>query len=112
LPFDAPNRVLLRADIAGPWKLIILPVYDIHTGFPYSVENQYRQYLGPRDALRYPRFSSFDLQVSRPLSIPAGERHIKATAGIGVFNLFNHFNPRDVQNDINSAQFGNFYNDA
>jgi hypothetical protein len=33
-------------------------------------------------------------------------------AGIGVFNAFNHFNPRDVQNDIASNEFGDFFNDA
>jgi len=27
-----------------------------------------------------------------------------------VFNLFNHFNPRDVQNDLDSQRFGDFFN--
>ena len=112
LTFDAPNRVLLRADIQAPWKFTVLPVYDIHTGFPYSTENQYREYIGPRNNLRFPRFSSFDLQVSRPISLPLGERHIKAIAGFSVFNLFNHFNPRDVQNNVASQEFGGLYNDA
>jgi hypothetical protein len=40
--FDAPNRELFWADVKGPWKLNISPVYDIHTGFPYSVQNEYR----------------------------------------------------------------------
>src|SRR5208283_5268046 len=112
LSFDAPNRFLSWADIAGPWKLNLIPVLDVHTGFPYSVENQYHEYIGPRNVDRFPRFSSFDLQVTRPISLPFGERHVKARAGFGVFNLFSHFNPRDVQNDISSAQFGGFYNDA
>ena len=112
LPFDAPNRVLFWADIAGPWKLNFLPTYDIHTGFPWSVENEYREYIGPRNTEHFPRFSSFDLQVLRPISIPLGERRLKARAGFGVFNLFNHFNPRDVQNDIASAQYRGFFNDA
>ena len=65
LSFDAPNRFLSWGDLQGPWKLTLLPVYDLHTGFPYSVENQFREYVGPRDAGHFPRFSSFDLQVSR-----------------------------------------------
>ena len=112
LPFDAPNRVLFWADVTGPWKLNLIPVLDVHTGFPYSVENQYREYIGERNTERFPRFSSFDLQVTRPISLPLGDRHLKAKLGFGVFNLFSHFNPRDVQNDINSSQFGGFYNDA
>ncbi len=112
LPFDAPNRFLFWGDVTGPWKLMLIPVLDVHTGFPYSVENQFREYIGPRNVDRFPRFSSFDLQVSRPISLPLGERHLKAKIGFGVFNLFSHFNPRDVQNDIDSHQFGGFYNDA
>ncbi len=112
LPFDAPNRFLIWPTIAGPWKLNILPVYDLHTGFPYSVENEYRQYIGPRDDRRFPWFSSCDLQVTRPVTLHAAGKHIKLVAGGSVFNMFNHDNPRDVQNDIASARFGDFYNPA
>jgi hypothetical protein len=112
LLFDAPNRFLIWPTIAGPWKLNILPVYDLHTGFPYSVENEYRQYIGPRDSRRYPSFSSCDLQVTRPVTMHVGGRHIKLVAGGSVFNMFNHDNPRDVQNDVASPTFGHFYNPA
>jgi hypothetical protein len=88
----------------------MVPVYEIHTGFPYSVENEFREYVGPRNAARFPRFSSFDLQITRPLMLPFGEKHLHARVGMGVFNLFNHFDPRDVQNNIASARFGQFFN--
>jgi hypothetical protein len=112
LQFDAPNRFLIWPTIAGPWKLNILPVYDLHTGFPYSVENEYRQYIGPRNDLRYPWFSSYDLQVTRPITLHARGKQIKLIAGGSVFNMFNHDNPRDVQNNIASSTFGQFYNPA
>jgi len=112
LGFDAPNRVLLWGEISGPWKLMLVPVYDIHTGFPYSTQDEFRQYVGPRNAKRFPRFASFDLQVSRRFLLPLPHRKVKARAGIGAFNLFNHFNPRDVQNSLASAQFGGFFNNA
>jgi hypothetical protein len=112
LLFDAPNRFLIWPTIAGPWKLNILPVYDLHTGFPYSVENEYRQYIGPRNDRRYPWFSSCDLQVTRPITLHARGKQIKLVAGGSVFNMFNHDNPRDVQNDIASSTFGHFYNPA
>ena len=54
LSFDAPNRFLVWGDIQGPWKLTITPVWDMHTGFPWSVQNDYREYLGPRNTQRYP----------------------------------------------------------
>jgi outer membrane receptor for ferrienterochelin and colicin len=110
LSFDAPNRFLFWSTFAARWKLTLVPVYEIHTGFPYSVENEFREYVGPRNAARFPRFSSFDLQITRPLMLPFGEKHLHARVGMGVFNLFNHFDPRDVQNNIASARFGQFFN--
>jgi outer membrane receptor protein involved in Fe transport len=113
LPFDAPNRWLFWADISGPKKFTLIPVWDLHTGFPYSPEDQFREYVGPRNTRRYPRLSSMDLQVSRPFSLHVGEkRRLQVRAGFGVFNTFNHFNPRDVQNNLDSSRFGEFFNDA
>jgi len=112
LSFDAPNRVLLWGEFKAPWKVTLIPVYDIHTGFPFSVQNEYRDYIGPRNSERYPRFQSFDLQVLRPVAIPIRDRHIKARVGFSVFNLFNHDNPRDVQTISESSNFGHFYNNA
>lgn len=110
LPFDAPNRFLFWGTLTAPWNFTVVPVYDLHTGFPYSVENEYREYVGPRNVDRFPRFSSFDLQVTRPIALPFGERHLRARVGVGVFNLFNHFDPRDVQSNVASARFGEFFN--
>ena len=110
LGFDAPNRLLFWGTLAAPWKLTLVPVYDIHTGFPYSVENEFREYVGPRNVTRFPRFSSVDLQITRPLTVSLGEKHLHARVGMGVFNLFNHFDPRDVQNNLASARFGQFFN--
>jgi hypothetical protein len=112
IPFDAPNRFLFWGTFAGPEKLTISPVFDLHTGFPYSTENELREYVGPRNVDRFPRFSSFDLQISRPLALRVGERRVHTRVGVGVFNLFNHDNPRDVQNILASSRFGEFFNPA
>jgi len=112
LSFDAPNRVLFWSDIQAPWKLTILPVYDVHTGFPYSVQNQYRDYVGPRSSKRFPRYQSADLQITRPFTTHIRDKQLHLRAGGSVFNVFNHDNPRDVQNNLDSSSFGSFYNDA
>ena len=112
LSYDAPNRVLAWGEFHVPGKFTLMPVMDVHTGFPYSVQTSYREYVGPRNSERYPRFASLDLQVLRPISIPFRGHHIHARAGLSIFNLFDHFNPRDVQNIQESAHFGQFYNDA
>jgi hypothetical protein len=107
LNFDAPNRILAWGEIAAPWKLTFAPVIDTHTGFPYSTVNQYRDFVGPRNELQLPRFVSTDLQVWREIRLPK-EKH--ARIGFGVFNVFNHPNYRDVQNDVDSYRFGEFFN--
>jgi len=112
LSYDAPNRFLVWGELKAPSKLTILPVFDTHTGFPYSVQDAYRNYLAPRNTQRFPWFSSTDLQVLRPLSIPFGDRHIHARAGFTVFNVFNHFNPREVQTIAESPRYGQFFNNA
>ncbi len=108
LNFDAPNRVLAWGEIAAPWKLTVAPVLDIHTGFPYSTINQFHDFVGPRNQLRFPRFVSTDLQVLREIRLPIKDKH--ARVGFGVYNVFNHFNPRDVQSDLDSLRFGEFFN--
>jgi len=108
LSFDAPNRVLIWSEIAAPWKFTFSPVVDVHTGFPYSTINQYREFVGPRNELRFSRFVSTDLQVLREIRLPIKEKH--ARVGFGVFNIFNRPNYRDVQNDLDSYRFGEFFN--
>ena len=110
LPFDAPNRFLAWGQFDAPFKLTVLPVLDVHTGFPYSLTNQEREFVGPRDSERFPRFASLDLQVTRPIKIPFGRERLKARVGFSVFNLLNRFNPRDVQSDIDSDRFEAMFN--
>ncbi len=108
LNFDDPNRVLAWAEIAAPYKLTVSPVLDVHTGFPYSTIEESREFVGPRNELRYPRFASADIQVLRTIGLPFKEKH--ARVGLAVYNVFNHFNPRDVQNDLQSSHYSDFYN--
>jgi outer membrane receptor protein involved in Fe transport len=110
LPFDAPNRVLTWGEWNAPAKFTVLPVLDVHTGFPWSVIDQTREFVGQRDSRRFPRFASLDFQVTRPIALPFHHEKLKARAGFAVFNVLNRFNPRDVQSDIDSARFGALFN--
>ena len=110
LPFDAPNRFLVWGEIAGPKKISIVPVLDVHSGFPYSTENEFREYVGPRNVDRFPRFASLDLQVVKEIHLPWLGKRRTAKIGFGAFNLLNQFDPRDVQNNLDSYRFGSFFN--
>jgi hypothetical protein len=109
LAFDAPNRFLFWGQFETRYHITILPVLDVHTGFPYSDVNQAREFVGPRNTKRFPEFKSFDFQVSKQISLPL-HKGLKARIGVSVFNVFNHFNPRDVQNDIDSYRYGALFN--
>jgi len=110
LPFDAPNRFLFWGQFQAPFKLTMMPVLDVHTGFPYSQIDQERQFVGPRDSLRFPVFDSFDLQITRPIRLPIPHKDVRARIGFSVFNLLDRFNPRDVQSDIDSYRYGALFN--
>src|SRR5882757_5054633 len=110
LPFDAPNRFLVWGEFIAPWKVTVMPVLDIHTGFPYSTVDALREFVGPRNEQHFRQFNSFDLQVLREFRVPFRGKERSVKVGFSVFNLFNHFNPRDVQNDLDSQRFGDFFN--
>ena len=109
LPWDAPNRYLFWSNVSLPRGFTVFPVLDVRTGFPLSVVDEDRNFVGPRnEAGRFPTFVSLDTQVSKRFRI----FNHNATVGLKVFNITNHFNPRDFQGNLASARFGAFANDV
>lgn len=111
LPWDAPNRLLFYGQFHVKYGVTFAPVFDMRTGFPYSIIDEQRRFVGPRNlAGRYPKFASLDLQILRSVTLPGRFKKYKAELGLKVFNLTNNFNPRDFQNNLASDNFGGFYN--
>jgi hypothetical protein len=112
LPWDAPNRFLLWGDFGLKYGVTVAPVLDIRSGFPLSNIDEDRNFVGERDrAGRFPAFASLDLQVLKSVSAPGrwGENY-RLRLGAKVFNVTNHFNPRDYQGNLAGAEFGGFSN--
>lgn len=110
LPFDAPHRFLFYGQKSLPHDINISPALEIRSGFPYSIVNEQLDFVGARNqAGRFPMFLSLDAQITKGFRIPKFEKH-KMRAGVAVFNITRHFNPRDIQNNLGSAHFGQFYN--
>jgi hypothetical protein len=110
-PFDVPNRLLFWGDFAVPFNMVLSPVLDWHTGFPFSTVDGLQNFIGPRnEGGRFPNLLTFDLLVMKALKIRFRGKEYKGRAGFTIFNITNHWNPRDVQNNIASEQFGTFYN--
>jgi hypothetical protein len=107
LPWDAPNRWLFWSSISLPKEFSVFPVFDMRTGFPYSFVDEDRNYVGPRNQVgRYPTFVSLDTQVTKRMRI----FNHNATIGVKIFNVTNHFNPRDFQGNLDASDSGSFYN--
>jgi hypothetical protein len=111
LPWDVPSRFLFRGEFHVPYRITLTPVLDLRTGFPYSIIDEDRNFVGRRNlAGRYPNFASLDLQITRTVSLIERFQNYRVELGLKVFNLTNHFNPRDFQNNIDSESYGGFYN--
>ncbi len=106
LSADAPHRLLAWGTFTLPAGFAVSPAVDWHSGFPYSVFDAQQNYVGGPNARSFPAFFSLDVVVYKSLTV--AHRHVKMN--VQVFNLTNHFNPRDVFSTLGGAQSGTFTN--
>jgi hypothetical protein len=108
---DAPNRGLFWNIIGLPHKLDFVPILDVHTGFPYSRLDQDWKFIGAENrAGSLPTFLALDTKLQYPVDFTFRKHRIQFRAGLTVYNVLNHFNPRDVQQNYFSPNYGSFYN--
>lgn len=105
--FDVPNRFLVWGIVNVPHGITVAPTMEYRTGFPYTVVDDRQQVVGSRNDERFPDLFTLDLAVTKDVRLTKTRR---ARVGIQVFNLTNHFNPQDVQNNTSSPAFGSFAN--
>ena len=110
LPSNIPDRFVTWANFRLPAELTLSPVFDVHSGFPYSAIDVLQNYVGPPNSLRFPTFASLDLKVNKDFTLPFVPwlRQHKLRLSVAVFNLTNHSNPRDVYNNVTSPIYGHF----
>ncbi|MEW6731217.1 MAG: TonB-dependent receptor [Acidobacteriota bacterium] len=111
LPFDARNRFLIYGVFNLPRKVSISPVADVRNGFPFSFVDEEQQFIGKRNAAgRFPTFFSLDMKIAKDFRVKVAGKKYKFQLGVRFFNLTNHFNPRDIQNNAASGFFRGFDN--
>ncbi|HEV8367567.1 MAG TPA: carboxypeptidase regulatory-like domain-containing protein [Pyrinomonadaceae bacterium] len=111
--FDTPHRLLFWGDISLPKDFVATPVVDWRSGFPFSLLDEDQNFVGLRnEGGRFPKLLTLDVLVTKGVSIPFRGKKYKGRVGLSVFNITNHWNPRDVQNNLDSMQFGTFFNSA
>jgi TonB dependent receptor-like, beta-barrel len=104
---DVPNRLLVRGNIGLPGKWDFAPVLEIRSGFPWSEVDEFLDFVGPRNRFdRLPTVSTLDFSISRPWHF----KKYRFRAGIKIYNAFGSSADRDVQNNLTSPNFGQFYN--
>ena len=112
LSSDVPHRIVASGFFRLPWKMVISPVADIHSGLPYSNVDDQQNYVGVPDTVRFPLYFSLDVRLYREFSIhiPHTERTKVHKFRLGVYStdLTNRQNPHDVFNDVTSPFFGQF----
>ncbi|MBL8144463.1 MAG: TonB-dependent receptor [Acidobacteria bacterium] len=102
---DAPNRVVgqVRGG-TGPWRAAA--TFEFRDGFPFYAVDQMQEYVGlPRPAGRRTRVIALDAIAERRLRVG----RLRPWVGLQVLNVLGRFNPRDVQTNVASADFGTMY---
>lgn len=111
LHFDVPDRVLVWGEVELFWGVRWAPVLDVHHGFPFSRLDESQNFVGARNqGGRFPTFASFDSQVFKDFKVKAFGKKRTVRIGIKIFNILNHFNPRDVQQNLDAADALGFFN--
>src|SRR6266571_3515741 len=94
---DSPNRFLFWGNMRAPGDVMLMPAVDVHTGYPYAFFDADAKVPNEVDFSRFPRTFSLDMGAHRDLNLAAFDRKARLRLGVRVYNLTNHFNPRDVE---------------
>src|SRR6266481_4400925 len=108
LPFDVPNRLLAWGTINLPRRVTLTPIFEVRSGFPYSVRDAEHNFVGVRnsDQTRFPKFLSLDAEIAKEFQVT---KKYGVRLSLRVFNLTDHFNPRDVRANTADPRFGEFF---
>jgi hypothetical protein len=107
IPTDVPHRLLVRGTIGLPGQWDFAPVVEIRSGFPWSAVDEMQDFVGPRNrAGRLPGVRTFDFSLSRRWHV----WKYRFRGGIKLYNVFGATAHRDVQSNIASPSFGQFFN--
>ena len=80
---------------------------EARSGFPYTTVDDLNHVIGFYNSNKMPAFVAVDTSLEKELPIPFGNGK-RVAFRVGVTNLFNHFNPRTVDTNINSPDFLRF----
>jgi hypothetical protein len=103
---SVPHRVRGWGTVGLPHAVVVSPAMEWRTGFPYTLYDTARLYVGPINGERFPDYFSLDVTAFKTVSI----RERRLDLGLQFFDLTRHFNPRDVYSVVGAPRFGTFTN--
>jgi outer membrane receptor for ferrienterochelin and colicin len=106
LSWDAPNRFVSWAYLpTGLKNWAVAYLFEYHSGFPFSVQNQAGEAVGPVNSISYPAFFELNLHIERRFQYRGQRWAIR----MGANNITGHSNPNGVNNIIDSPQYLTYY---
>ena len=107
IPTDVRHRLLVRGTVGLPGQWDFAPILELRSGFPWSAVDEFQDFVGPRNrAGRLPVVRTLDFTLARPWRV----KKYRFRAGVKVYNAFGASAERDVQTNITSPEFGQFFN--
>jgi hypothetical protein len=104
LAWDTPNRLLTWGWLPLMEKIDGAYAIDWHDGFPFTLQNNEQQVVGPPGSRRYPQYFSLDFTLERRFTAFGFQWALRG----GVDNVTNHSNPTFVDANIDSPHFLTF----
>ena len=105
-PNDARHRFLTWGTFNLPHRVVVSPVTEWRSGFPYSTLTSRYVYEGSPQTKTFPSFMATDMVVYKTVTV----RGRSADIGLQIFNVTNHRNPRDVYPVADAPRSGQFAN--
>lgn len=104
---DTPHRLIAHSRTIFGKRWLLSSILELHNGFPYSATNEMLDWVGARNQLyQFPFLALLDLDVEHKFTFVKGKPWI----GFRAYNALNRFTPTEVQANLRSPAFGNFYN--
>ena len=98
--------MLLRSRVLPTPTWLLVAVIDWRSGLPYLIVDAALDFVGPRQAFRFPQYVRTELGVEHRFTI----KKFRPWIGVRVDNALQAWLPADVQANISSPAFGTFYN--
>jgi outer membrane receptor protein involved in Fe transport len=105
--WDTPHRFVAWGYFPIPARMNASFSIEARSGFPYTAVDDLNRIAGGYNDRTMPAHFVTNASVEKEIPIPF-RRNQRMAFRVGVTNLFNRFNPRFVDANVNSPRFHNF----